>query len=570
MNVPVVRSRATAAAVAAGVVAGALVGCSSTDDQVPSIGYAIDNALTTYNAQTVDGAASGARQAFPRVQTGFSYLGPEGEALSDNDIGGVAVVPADVLTVSYTIAPQATYSDGVPMTCDDLVLTWAANSGRFVAGENDLPLFDSASSAGYSDIDRVDCVSGSKEATVVFRAGRNYEGWRSLFGATELLPAHVVARVADVPNVVDPIQTGDLGAVGRIAEFWNVGWTLTPGQVDTTLLPSNGPYKVDSYGEDGGLVLVANDKWWGVPPETERIVVYPKGTDVQAQVDAGDLEVIDHGAGGTMPSDGFERTDYPSHGVEQLTLATSGTLAPAAARRALALCVPRAQLFEEVGHPGFDEPAGIGSGLVDSRLVQSNTLLYGPVAATADGRYREPDIGASTAELNGANLDGITVRIGYLAPDPRRSEIVADIAAACAPAGVVIEDASSPEFGPGALRAGAVDAVLGSTASASGPAGAVSDEAARYSLRSGVGSNTGGYVNGRVDAIIDRLAVETDDASALSLATEGERILWNDMPSLPLFNQPRSLAAAEGMSNVVVNPTIAGAGWNMDRWILHR
>ncbi|MGB3369524.1 MAG: peptide-binding protein, partial [Rhodococcus sp. (in: high G+C Gram-positive bacteria)] len=155
-------------------------------------------------------------------------------------------------------------------------------------------------------------------------------------------------------------------------------------------------------------------------------------------------------------------------------------------------------------------------------------------------------------------------------PDPRRSEIVADIAAACAPAGVVVEDASSPEFAPSALRAGAVDAVLGSTASASGPAGAVSDEAARYSLRSGVGSNVGGYVNGRIDAIVDRLAVETDDASALSLATEGERILWNDMPSLPLFNQPRSMAAADGMSNVVVNPTVSGAGWNMDRWILHR
>ncbi|MFC8180229.1 ABC transporter substrate-binding protein [Rhodococcus sp. NPDC057297] len=570
MNVRVQRSRTTAAVAVVAVAAGALVACSTAEDQVPSIGYAVDTVLTTYNANTVDGAASAARQAFPRVQTGFGYVGPEGEALADNDVGGMSVVPGDVLTVSYTIAPQATYSDGVPMTCDDLVLTWAANSGRFVAGENDLPLFDAASSAGYRDIERVDCVPGSKDATVVYRAGRNYDGWRSLFGATDLLPSHVAARVAGVPNVVDPILSGDLAAVGRIAEFWNTGWNLVPGQIDTSLLPSNGPYRVDSYTQEDGLVLVANESWWGVPPETERIVVWPKGTDVAARATEGDLEVVDHGAGGDIPSDGFERTDFPSHGVEQLTFATSGSLASSAARRALAACVPREQLFEGVGHPGYDESAGIGSAVVDSRLVRPSALLYGPVAATADGRYRQADVAASTTERNNADLDSLAVRVGYLAPDPRRAQIVADIAAACEPAGITVTDAGSPDFSPSALRTGAVDAVLGATASASGPSGAVSEEAARYSVHSGNGSNVGGYTNGRIDAIVDELATAPSDGTVLSLATEGERILWNEMPSLPLFNQPRTLAVADGMTNVVANPTVAGAGWNMDRWILHR
>nr|WP_296777720.1 ABC transporter substrate-binding protein [Rhodococcus sp. (in: high G+C Gram-positive bacteria)] len=562
-------SRTVAAVVAATVGAGVLVGCSSSEDQVPSIGYAVDNTVPTYNAQTVAGAASGAKQAFPRVQTGFSYLGPEGESLSDNDVGGVAVVPGDVLTVAYTIAPQATYSDGVPMTCDDLVLTWAANNGRFVAGSDNQPLFDSASSAGYADIDRIDCVSGSKDATVTFRSGRAYEGWRSLFGATDLLPSHVAAKAARVPNVVDPILSGDLDAVRRIADFWNTGWNLTPGAVDVSLLPSNGPYRVDSYTADGGLVLVANDKWWGIPPETGQVVIWPKGSDVSAHADAGDLDVIDQGAGGTVP-DAFGATEFPSHGVEQLTFATSGSLASSAARRAVAQCTAREALFDRYGHQGYDRASGIGAGVVDSRLVQPNTLLYGPVAGTANGRYRQADTAAAQTALKDADLDALTVRIGYLAPDPRRAGIVSDIAAACAPAGITIVDAGAEDFGPEALRAGSVDAVLGSTGSASGPAGAVSDEAARYSVHSAVGSNVGRYSNGRVDDIVDQLAVETSDATSLAIATEGENILWNDMPSLPLFNQPRTLAVADGMSNVVVNPTTAGAGWNMDRWILLR
>lgn len=567
MNSTAVHRRTAAAVVATAVAAGVVVGCTSAEDQVPSIGYAVDNIVTTYNANTVDGAASGARQAFPRVQTGFSYLGPEGESLADNDIGGVATVPADVLTVKYTIAPQAVYSDGVPMTCDDLVLTWAANSGRFVDADTGSPLFDSASSAGYKDIARVDCAPGSKTATVVYEPGRGYEGWRGLFGATALLPAHIVAQAANVPNVVDPILSGDVEAVRPIADFWNTGWALTPGEIDTALLPSNGPYRVDSYTADGGLVLVVNELWWGIPPETERIVVFPKGTDLQAKADAGDLEVIDHGAGGVLPSDGFDRVDFPSQGVEQLTFATGGTLDAAETRRAVALCTPRQQLFDEVGHPGYDRSTGIGAGVVDSRLIQPSELLYPPVAATADGRYRQPDT-AAAADLIGDRA--LTVRVGYLAPDPRRAQVVAELASACAPAGIVIEDASSPTFSPSALSAGAVEAVLGSTASVSGPGGTVSDEAARYSLHSVNGNNVGNYANDRIDDIVDQLAVETEDAAALNIGVEGERILWSQMPTLPLFNQPRALATAAGLTNVVVNPTASGAGWNMDRWILQR
>ena len=42
--------------------------------------------------------------------------------------------------LDYQIADGAVYSDGKPVTCDDMVLTWAAQSGRF-------PGFDAASQA---------------------------------------------------------------------------------------------------------------------------------------------------------------------------------------------------------------------------------------------------------------------------------------------------------------------------------------------------------------------------------------------------------------------------------------
>src|SRR5690606_36330102 len=83
------RSRRTALMGAAlvAVVAAGTVACGTEDEPLHSIGYAIDNTVTTYNANTVDGAASGARQAFARVLPGFGYVGPSGRIIADTDIG---------------------------------------------------------------------------------------------------------------------------------------------------------------------------------------------------------------------------------------------------------------------------------------------------------------------------------------------------------------------------------------------------------------------------------------------------------------------------------------------------
>jgi peptide/nickel transport system substrate-binding protein len=56
----------------------------------------------------------------------------------------------------------------------------------------------------------------------------------------------------------------------------------------------------------------------------------------------------------------------------------------------------------------------------------------------------------------------------------------------------------------------------------------------------------------------------------MSLLGEAEAILWNEMPTIPLFDQPRTIAHSKGMHAVVPNPTRSGSGWNMDRWILLR
>src|SRR3954467_13621372 len=130
-------NRRSGAVAAVLLVGGAAALSSCSNSPADSIDYAVDGMLTTYNTNTVAGAASGGPQAFARVLTGFNYHGPDGQIVSDRDFGSVAIVGRTPLGLDYQITDNAVFSEGKPVTCDDMVLAWAAQSGRF-------PGFDAA------------------------------------------------------------------------------------------------------------------------------------------------------------------------------------------------------------------------------------------------------------------------------------------------------------------------------------------------------------------------------------------------------------------------------------------
>lgn len=557
--------RATAVVGLVGAVAAGLVAGCSGDNKVPSIGYAFDNVVTTYNANTTAGAASGATVAFPRVLTGPFYTGPDGQPVGDTDWGTAKEVPGETQSIEYRIDPDAVYSDGAGIACDDLVLEWAARSGKF-------PQFDTANTAGYADIDRVECQPGAREATVVFRPGRKYLAWRTLFSAGQLMPAHVLAKAVNVPDVVSAINSGAPDVVGKIADFWNTGWNLVPGKLDLTKFPSSGPYRIDSYTDDGGLVLVANERWWGNHPATGRIVLWPKNIDLKAKLSQHAVEVVDIGAGSIDGIDlaGFTNNNYPSRNTEQLILPVTGVFDKPETRRALASCMPRQALYDQLGHPGYmPKQGGLGSGVLNTRLVNQDSLIYSAVAV-GGSKYPGADAPAASADLDKAGNPNPTIRIGYLGPDIRRSREVAMIGDACKAAGITVVDAGSPQFDPTQLRDGKVDAMLAGTAGAAGSGGTIDAADAQYAWRTNSGANVGHYSFGRYDTLVDQIAVDDTPMGALNATVEAENLLWSDMASIPLYNEPRTVAFATGMQNTIANPNAAGSGWNMDRWTLKR
>jgi len=548
----VFRRRLAAVAVAAGTVVAStmLSGCSDT--AVEQVNYAVDGVLSSYNTNTVNGAASAGPQAFARTLTGFSFHGPEGQALADNDFGTVTVVGREPLTLDYQISDNAVYSDGKPITCDDMVLTWAAQSGR-------LPGFDSASRAGYIDIAGIECQTGQKKAKVNFLPTRGVVDYNQLFTATSLMPSHVLADELGI-DVTGALLTGDPGGVSRIAEAWNSIWDLKPGMDAEALkrFPSSGPYKIDAVLDSGAVVLVANDQWWGTKPVTKRITVWPRGLDVQDRINNGSFHVVDiaTGSSGTLTTpEEFQSAEIPSGGVEQLIFGAKGSVSTPEARRAVSSCIPRDVIARNAGVP-----------IAQTRLNPDNEDAYtvletGPLA----DQYNVANPDAARAALQDQPL---TMRLGYQAPNPRLAAAVAAITQACAPAGITVVDVTAPGTGPQTLRDGQIDALLASTGGAAGSGSSGSSVLDAYTFFSGNGNNLPGYANPQIDGIISAMAITTAPKEQARLLGEAAPILWTDLPTLPLYRQQRTLISAKKMFAVQPNPTKWGAGWNMDRWRL--
>jgi len=539
--------RQAAAAAVLAVAATALSGCAGgAADQV---NYAVDGLLNTYNTNTVVGAASAGPQAFARVLTGFGFHGPDGQVLADNDFGSVTVIGREPLMLDYQIADNAVYSDGKPITCDDMVLTWAAQSGRYAG-------FDAASKAGYIDIAGIDCQPGQKRARVNFLPNRGIVDYNQLFTATSLMPSHVIGDELGL-DVTTTLLGGDPAAVSRIADAWNTVWELTP-DIDTKRFPSSGPYRIDSVLAEGAVALTANDRWWGTKPVTQRIVVWPRGVEVQDRVNNGSFHVVDvaTGSSGTLSTpDDYARTEIPSGGIEQLIFGARGALSTPAARRALALCTPRDVIARNVEMP-----------IANTRLNPVTDDAYaGTEAAAEGGAFAVANPDAARAAIEGVPL---SVRIGYQSPNPRLAAAIAAIAQSCAVAGITVIDTTSDTTGPQTLREGQIDALLASTGGATGSGSSGSSAMDAYALFTGNGNNLPGYSNPQIDGIISALVITTDPKEQIRLLADAAPMLWADVPTLPLYRQERTVLASKRMFAVEANPTKWGAGWNMDRWRL--
>jgi len=141
------------------------------------------------------------------------------------------VTSKDPFTVTYTIRPEAQWTDNAPIAADDFWYLW-----RQMVSQPGV-----VDPAGYDLITGVQSLEGGKQAVVTF--AEPYPAWKELF--SNLLPAHIVK---DVPG----------GFAAGLARALPV---------------TGGQFRVDSIDPQRDEILIArNDRYWGPPAKPAQIL----------------------------------------------------------------------------------------------------------------------------------------------------------------------------------------------------------------------------------------------------------------------------------------------------------
>ncbi|MET9065966.1 ABC transporter family substrate-binding protein [Streptosporangium sandarakinum] len=541
---------------------------SSSSGAGKTITFAFDQEFSSYNGNT--GAENSSRNNMPlqRVLTGFWYYGGDGTVTPDKDFGTFEKISDDPLKVKYTINPAAVWSDGTPIDCDDLMLAWAANSGKIKG-------FSTAGTTGYELTDVPNCEKGGKEVTHTY--SEPFGDWAgALYSVGQVMPAHVVEKKGGLSEdeFIEAIKKKDAKKLADAIKFYNDGWVMKGQLLSEDLIPSSGPYKLAKFDAGQSLTFAVNDKYWGPKPQVQTVVERFIALDQQAQaLQNGEVNIAVPQPGPDVLNqlnalEGVTVKTGPQYFYDHLDFnMDSSPFKDRTLREAFAKCVPRQLIVDNL-----IKPLNPNAAILQARLVSSVQPNYADVIngiGGEDKKYDQVDIEGAKALLKKAGKEGLEVKIGYQSPNPRRTSVTQLISDSCNKAGFKIKDNGDENFFGNGLTNNTYDVALfgwigsdlisGSTSTYTSPSKCDSEHK---------GNNNGCYSNKKVDELLKKVNQTTDKAAQTPLVAEAEKIMWQDLATIPLYENPNLTAWSEGVNNVVPNPTQAGISWNMDKWTI--
>lgn len=549
---------------AALVLAACTGGGTDTDTDTTSSGpitftYAYGQEWQAYNTATTGTNASQNAIPMNRVLLGFWYFAPDGSVAPETDFGTYEKTSDDPLTVEYTFADDAVWSDGEPIDCDDAWLAWYSQSGQ-------TDTFSPVTTDGYEDIKTVDCADGDKTFSVTY--DKPYADWAANFGG--IWPAHVVEKQAKIDDFIAAVQDGDTKGLDRAGDFWTNGWVFKPGDLpDPSLIPSSGPYVIDSWESGNNLTLKANENYYGDAPKAETVVIRFINDTAQPQaLENGEIQAMDPQPNPDLQKqlerlgDSIVFASADQYTFEHYDFQFDGAFKDKALREAFALCLPRKTIVDNLIVP--DNP---DAQVLNSRYYFPFQPEYEEVAtAITPEQYvsGETDVEKARQILEDNDAVGTEVRLGYIVPNDRRQAEAQLVMDSCGPdgAGFDVKDEGDKTFfnADGALVTGRFDvamfAWIGSPLVTGSSAIYVTDG----------GSNYGNYSNKQVDELTAQLNQTTDPEEQKNLIIQIETILWDDLATVPVFAFPGIVAYAANAEGVEYNATQAGLTWNMQDW----
>ncbi len=472
-------------------------------------------------------------------------------------------------TIVYTLNPKAVWSDGTPITADDFIYNWQAQSGNPAYTDVGGKPYDSASSAGYSQIQSVvgsnpsggaACAPGStadrnvglcpngRTVTVTFKP--TFADWRSLY--TNVVPAHV-ARV--------------------------VGWNT--GFVGPTQTISGSWYTITSYNENQSLVLTRNPTYWGTPGKLDKIVFsfFSDDTQLVPALQNKEVNIINPATVNlsivqtanqvpattkfTVPGLEYEHFDFNE---------ADPYLARVGIREAIAHGVNRSTLIARTVGEVSSGIKPLGSRMYVSTQPQykATAFAYNPSTTAqlmkeqgftkASDGYWHPNFGPQKGQ-------DLTFTIQTTSGNSVRSQTEQLFQAQMKAVGIKINiqnyDANTffgTNLPSGTFQIAEFAWVPTPFVSANQPI------YCSYTNTSKCGQNWNHYANSQADSL---MAAGNSASSASQESTDfnnADAILWKDMDTLPLYQKPQFWAWSNNLKGVLPNTSSVGVTWNAQNW----
>ncbi|MDY6998234.1 MAG: ABC transporter family substrate-binding protein [Actinomycetota bacterium] len=523
-----------------------VTGCSSPDPEVPPAGgdaelgassdinpqdpatlqqggnlrLALSGFPPNFNYLHIDGNlgefGSLLRWTMPRA----FFIEPDGEMTVNTDyFTDVELTSTDPQVVTYTINPQAVWSDGTPITWEDIAAQINATSG-----EDDRFLF--ASPNGSERVESVTRGVDDRQAVITF--AEHFADWRGMFAGNAMLAPKVMTE--------DP-------------EAFNRGFLDGPA-------PSAGPFMITTVDRGAQrIVLTRNPDWWGEPPVLDSVTYTV--LDDAAKIPALQNNAIDAVGLGTLDdltiarrTEGISIRRAPSPSWYHLTFngAEGSILADPALRAAISKGIDRQAIASITQRGLVDNPVPLNNHiyLAGQEGYQDNSIPYDPEGAKEDldalgwqlsdngaGQFREKD--GRRLTVRDVFYDAQSTRSIAQIAQNNLAQIGVELQLNAVGGGQLFTDYVTPgNFDIAQFAWG-------------GDAFALASLTQIYA--SDGESNFGKIGSPEIDAQIDTTLSQLDPAEARELANELDQMIWDEGFSLPLFQSPGNVAVRSNLAN---------------------
>ncbi|MEV5835677.1 ABC transporter family substrate-binding protein [Nocardia sp. NPDC052112] len=535
------RTKWAAPVVALGLIA---AGCGSGGDSTAGLSDTLGT-TNDINPMSVDEVSDGgnlrlATTSYPANWNTLSNDGNDGEIADierplmprsfDTDAAGELSINKDYFTdialtdtnpqqVTYTINPRAVWSDGNPITWEDIKSEANALSGRDKR-------FLIAITNGFEFVDKVERGVDDRQAVLTF--GHPYAEWRGQFaGNASLFPKSVTADP-------DSFNNSLADAMG----------------------PSAGPFQVVATDRSQGrIVLGHNPKWWGAKPKLDTITysVLDHSAWTTAlqnnELDLVQLTTVDD-VQTVRNTGGLVVRRAPGNRWRHITFngAPGSILSDAEVRVAISRAIDRQAIVSAIQNGLVENPKPLNNHifLQGQSGYQDNSLGFDPTAAARELDEAGWKLNGDVREKDGRKL----VIRDVMYNDPTWVQIAQIIQQNLAGIGVGLTIDTRPGAGyfTDVIQPGDFDAAQFIWV---GDAFAFSSiRQAYYYDPNDLQGNYARVGSPELNALIDRTLSELDPKKALELANEVDRKVFEEGHSLPLMQSDGSFGVRANLANI--------------------